>query len=93
MGSETRNRLVEYFKKNIKKGYSADSLRWTLIKQGYARSIVDLALAQACKEIESVKENKEKPTIKHELYDENDNKVYADVKPKKSWWKRIFDFD
>lgn len=93
-GSETRAKLIEYFKKNISKGYSADSLKWSLIKQGYPRSIVEIALEQAHKDLsKELSISKEKPVIKHEIYDDSDNLVNSNSRHKKSLWRRIFDFD
>ncbi|MBL7059005.1 hypothetical protein ISS08_00965 [Candidatus Pacearchaeota archaeon] len=83
-----KKNLVDYFKKNISKGYTADSLKWALIDQGYSRTSVESAIVQANKELaQTAPVLKEKPMIKYEVVDENDNPV----KIKKSWWKRIFD--
>ncbi len=43
--------LVEYFKKNIKKGYSADMLRIALINQGYSRTLIERAFNKAKEEL------------------------------------------
>jgi hypothetical protein len=83
--------LVNYFKKNTKKGYKLESLKWALINQGYSRSVVEKALAEAEKEknqeIEKQKE-KDKPKIKYELYgiDENPFFVTSNILP---WWKKL----
>ena len=85
-----RKRIKEYFKKNISKGYTAESLKWALINQGYSRAIVELALDDAHKEIaKKVPELKEKPQIRHEILDYNDRVIHI-VSRKKPWWKRIF---
>ena len=34
----SKEQLAEYFKRNLKKGYTADSLKWALINQGYSVS-------------------------------------------------------
>ncbi len=84
-----RRNLIDYFKKNLKKGYTEESLKWALINQGYPRMEVALALEQAHKEF--AKEApilREKPKIIHEIIDEYDNPITV----KKSWWKRIFGF-
>jgi len=84
---EYKNRLTEYFKKNLKKGYTEESLRWALVNQGYSRSIIDSALERTHKELaEEAPILREKPTIKYEVLDENNNPVSI----KKSLWKRIF---
>ena len=46
-----KRKLVNYFKKNLNKGYTEDSLRFALMSQGYSRSIVEMALETANKEI------------------------------------------
>ena len=67
-----RNRnLVEYLKKNLEKGYPAESLKWALLNQGYMRPEVLAALEQATKEIaEKAPKLEEKPKIKYEIVDE-----------------------
>lgn len=39
--------LVEYVKRNLKKGYDKDSLKWALINQKHARLEVDKAIRMA----------------------------------------------
>ncbi len=46
MTDSPREKIVEYFKKNLKKGYTVDALKWALIHQGYSRSAVELAVAK-----------------------------------------------
>ena len=84
---EYKNKLTEYFKKNLKKGYTEESLRWALINQGYSRTLIDAAIERANKELaEEAPIIKEKPVIKYEVLDENDKPVEI----KRPWWKRIF---
>lgn len=79
--------LVKYFKKNFKKGYPAESLRWALIRQGYSRNLVEKAMEQANKELaQEAPELKEKPKITYEIVDENNNPIII----KRPWWKRLF---
>ena len=80
-------RLAEYFKKNLRKKYTADSLKWALINQGYQRTSIEKALDLA--NLELAKEApvlKEQPIITHEIIDEKG----MPVEVKKSWWKRLF---
>lgn len=87
MTSESTRKLADYFKRNVKKGYTEDSLKWALINQGYSRMIVEDALELANTELaQSAPVLKEKPVIKYELYDA-DNKL---VKLDKPWWKKMF---
>ena len=80
-------KLVEYFKKNLAKGYTSDALKFALINQGYSRTIVERAIQQTTKELsEKAPILKEKPKITYEIIDENDKPISL----KKSFWKRIF---
>jgi hypothetical protein len=36
--------IVDYYKKNLPKGYTPDALRFALAKQGYSRTMVEKAL-------------------------------------------------
>ncbi len=81
-----RKLLVEYLRKNLVKGYPVDSLRYALINQGYPRALVELAIEEANKELaKRAPVLKEKPVIKYEIIDENDNPVVI----KKPWWKKV----
>jgi hypothetical protein len=83
---ERRKLLIDYFKKNLAKGYNADTLKWALIKQGYSRTVVESALEAAQKETANKPKEPEKPKINYEIIDENDKPVII----KKPWWKRLF---
>jgi len=86
------NMLKEYFKKNLKKGYTSDALKWALINQGYSKIIVEKALDEANKEMsEKAPIIKEKPRIKYQLYDQNNNPVEVKKIKKKPKWKKFFD--
>ena len=83
--SELTKKLIEYLKKNLKKGYTVESLKWALLDQGYSRIAVEDAIEETnrilAKEAPILKD---KPVIKYEVVDENDNPV----KFKKPWWKK-----
>ena len=82
-----KRKLVNYLKKNLKKAYPADTLKWALINQGYSKIAVQRALEQATKELaDKASALKEKPVIKYQIIDENDNPITI----KKSFFKRIF---
>ncbi len=86
MAEEYKRRIVNYFKKNLAKGYTSDSLKFALMSQGYSRAIVESAIEQANKELaEKAPVLREKPVIKYEIIDEYDKPI----KIKKSWWKRL----
>ncbi len=76
--------LVEYIKKNLKKGYTKESLKWALVNQGHSKIEVDKALkvveAQLSHEAPILET---KPTIKYEV-------VEPKQEEKKSFWKRMF---
>jgi hypothetical protein len=87
MPRDSKRNLVEYFKKNMKKGYDLESLKWALIKQGYSRSLVEDAMEIAKNEISlTAPKSKDRPEITHEIIDP-DSVV---VEPKRSFWKRLF---
>jgi hypothetical protein len=84
--AEFIRQLVDYFKKNLPKGYTPDSLKFALQRQGYSRTMVDKALQMANEEMAaSAPVIKEEPKIVYEV---------EEVKPaKKSFWKRLFGMD
>ena len=86
--SQRLKKIVEYLKKNLKKGYTEDSLKYALISQGYSRSIVEQAIEQTHKALaEKAPVLEEKPRIKYQIIDEYDQPVTI----KLPWWKKIFD--
>lgn len=85
--TDYKKKLRDYFKKNLKKGYTIDSLKWALIGQGYSRTAVERAIEDVNKELaKQAPILKEKPVIRYEVIDEYDNPVII----KKSFWKRFF---
>jgi hypothetical protein len=82
-----KDRVVEYFRRNLKKGYTFDSLKLALINQGYSRILINSAIEKVNKELaKKAPKFKEKPKIKYEIINENNQAI----KIKKSWWKRFF---
>ncbi len=78
--------LSEYIKKNLKKGYTKDSLKWALIKQGHSRLEVEKALARVDSELATEAPIlKTKPEIKLEVIEPR-----GAIVEKKSLWKKIF---
>ena len=81
-----KEQLIDYFKKNLRKGYPSDSLKFSLVNQGYSRTAVDQAFMEANKILaEKAPEFKEKPMIVYEVLDENNKSV----KLKNSLWARF----
>ena len=81
MDSDYRKRIVNYFKKNLSKGYTEESLKWALVNQGYSRTDVSRALERVHKELaEKAPEIKEKPKIKYEIYDKDNKLIKVEVR-------------
>jgi len=78
--------LTVYIKRNLKKGYTRESLKWALINQGNSKREVEKALKNVDKELaEKAPELKTKPIIKYEVIEP---KGYS-TKIKKSLWESI----
>lgn len=78
------NQLADYIKKNLKKGYTLDSLRWALVGQGHSKMEVEKALKMVEQDLASEAPVLDtKPEIKYEI-------IEPAVEPKKPWYKRIF---
>ena len=81
-------KIIDYLKGNMKKGYTLESLRWALINQGYSRVSVEKAIEEFNKDLaKQAPILKDKPVIKYEQMDENNNSHLPT-----SWWKRVFRF-
>ena len=76
--------LAEYLKKNLKKGYTKESLKWALVNQGHSKIEVEKAIALVDAELASeAPVLKTKPIISYEI-------IEPKVEEKKSFWKRLF---
>jgi len=64
-GPPTQNsQLLSYVRKNLEKGYSPDTLKYSLLSQGYSRTSVEKAIETAQHEIASrIPPIPEKPKI------------------------------
>ncbi len=83
---DNKDQLIEYFKRNLSKGYSEESLKFALFKQSYSRVIVEQALKEAHHQLaKSASSMKEKPVIKYELLDEKNQVVH--IEPLGFWDK------
>jgi hypothetical protein len=59
--------LVDYIVKNLKKGYTKESLKWALVGQGHARIEVEKAMKKAEEELaRGAPVLQTKPEIKYE---------------------------
>jgi hypothetical protein len=83
-----KKKLIDYIKKNLRKGYHTETLRVALINQNYSRSTIDEAIKDALREMAlEVPAIKEKPQIEHEIVAEMPE---AEAKP--TLWRRLIDF-
>jgi hypothetical protein len=78
--------IRDYIKRNLKKGYTMESLKWALVNQGYTRAAIDRAIDSVNKELaEKAPLLKEKPKITYQVMDKYDNPVII----KRSFWRRF----
>ena len=79
-----RQKLVEYFRKNLEKGYDMETLKWALIKQGHSRVDVSYAVEQIKDEFtkRNIVNEKEKPVVENSIEEQS----YF-MPEKKPWWK------
>lgn len=79
-----RQELCDYIKRNLKKGYTMESLKWALINQGYSRIEVEKALRFVDMDLA-----KNAPILKTENSVPAYEVVDIPEKPK-SFWQRFF---
>ena len=82
------NQVSNYIKRNLKKGYTKESLKWALVDQGHSK----LSIEKACKiaEEELAKEApflKTKPIIKYEIIEPKIENIKIKKQP---FWKKWF---
>lgn len=80
-----RQKLVEYFRKNLQKGYDLETLKWALIKQGHTRIDVSYAVEQVKDEF--TKRNLVKEEVKPVLEENYGEEQSYFIPEKKPWWK------
>jgi SOS response regulatory protein OraA/RecX len=69
----TNQQLADYIKKNISKGYTMDSLKYSLMKQGYSRTSIEKGMELANKQLaEIAPKMEEKPIVRFESVDEEE---------------------
>lgn len=79
--------LIEYFQRNLKKGYKVDSLKWALINQGHSRTEIDRAVKyvldmQEAQKAKKAEEEKPEPPKVETIPEEEE----------KSSWRRFKDW-
>ena len=68
-----KEQLTGYIVKNLKKGYTLDALRFSLINQGYSKISVNKAIETANKIMaEEIPKINEKAEINYKVIDENE---------------------
>ena len=89
--------LAEYIMKNIRKGYTPDALKYSLLTQGYSRTSVEKAIETANKQLAlEAPKMSEKPHVKVTLIDNEEmkNKVaeqdMANAGPIRRFFRKIF---
>jgi len=86
-GSDYKRKMIDYLRRNLKKGYTEDSLKWALINQGYSKISIEDALRRVHKELaQTAPILKDKPVIKYEVIDQTGKAIEV----KKSFWDRFF---
>ena len=80
--------IMSYIKKNLKKGYTKDSLKWALMEQGYSKIEVDRAFKRVDQELAAKAPIlKTKPKITYEIIEPKESRIKI---KKQSFWKRLF---
>ncbi len=78
--------LSGYLKKNLRKGYTKESLKWALVNQGHSKMEVDKAIKKVDEELaREAPILKTKPEITYEVVEPK-----GAIVEKKPWWKRFF---
>ena len=81
-----KSQLVNYIKKNLKKGYTKESLKWALFAQGHSKIEIERAFDRAEEEMAmDAPILKTKPEITYEIVEPKMPK-----EEKKSFWKKWF---
>lgn len=79
--------ITAYIKKNLKKGYTKDSLKWALVQQGYPKIEVEKAFVKVDEELAREAPILEtKPEIKVEVIEP----ANAVIEEKKGFFSRLF---
>ena len=87
----TNQKLADYIKKNISKGYTMDALRFSLLNQGYSKTSVEKAIEIANKQL-AAKAPKiaDKPVIKYETIDDAEMAAKVAAQEKPGFFSKLF---
>lgn len=83
--------LADYIKKNISKGYTIESLKYSLMQQGYSRTSVEKGMELATKQMAiNAPKMVEKPIITYRAIDEEELKQKIAENEGKGFFKKLF---
>lgn len=86
--------LAEHIKKNLKKGYTLDALKISLIGQGYSRISIEKAIELLNKQLANeIPLMKEKPQITYKIIADNEEIKINHIKGFWSWLKSLFQYN
>ena len=85
------DQIVDYILKNLKKGYTLDSLKYSLITQGYSRIAVENAIKIANKKLaQTAPPLKEKPQIIYKRITPDNREIeLTHLAKKQSFWEKL----
>jgi SOS response regulatory protein OraA/RecX len=87
----TNQKLADYIKKNIPKGYTMDALRFSLLSQGYSKTSVEKSIEIANKQLAAqAPKMQEKPVIKYETIDNSEMAAKMAAQENKGFFGRLF---
>ena len=87
----TNQKLADYIKKNISKGYTMDALRFSLLNQGYSKTSVEKAIEIANKQLAAqAPKISDKPVIKYETVDDAEMAAKVAAQEKPGFFARLF---
>ncbi len=85
------SQLVDYLMKNLKKGYTKESLKWALVNQGHSQIEIDKAFKKAEEEMaRRAPVLKTRPEITREIIHPDNTTLRKEYSPKKSFFKKLF---
>lgn len=83
--------LTDYLKKNLKKGYTKDSLKWALINQGHSRFEVERAFNKLDDDLSrKAPVLKTKPEITREVLEPKKEVTFKPAEERRPLWKKFF---
>lgn len=84
-GQDYSQKLADYIKRNVSKGYTVESLRWALVSQGQSRVQVDKAVKLFNEQMAA-----SAPKIETKPIVEETVEVVEQQPEKRSIWQKLF---